>query len=186
MCVVTHTPKIETFLDIQLSRSGWWRVLKPKSIKDRYHNSNLYVCTQSRSCVQLFATPCSPPASSLHGISQARILKWFTISFSRRSSTQALNLHFLCHFHCRWILYLWAIGEARNSNKHAKFSLCQIVCWPEPPHGLSRMYELLGYIPHFLYGITAISSRASLNTWDRSNSPFTDFPWNCSFISPFL
>jgi len=26
---------------------------------------------------------CSPPGSSVHGISQARILEWFAISFSR-------------------------------------------------------------------------------------------------------
>ena len=29
---------------------------------------------------------CSPPGSSVHGISQARILEWVTVSFSRRSS----------------------------------------------------------------------------------------------------
>ena len=29
---------------------------------------------------------CSPPGSSVHGILQARILEWFTISFSRVSS----------------------------------------------------------------------------------------------------
>ena len=29
---------------------------------------------------------CSPPCSSVHGISQARILKWFTICFPRGSS----------------------------------------------------------------------------------------------------
>ena len=29
---------------------------------------------------------CSPPASSVHGISQARILEWAAISFSRLSS----------------------------------------------------------------------------------------------------
>ena len=29
---------------------------------------------------------CSPPSSSVHGIFQARILEWVTISFSRRSS----------------------------------------------------------------------------------------------------
>ena len=36
------------------------------------------------SCVRLFATPLdfSPPGSSLHGISQARILEWVAMSFS--------------------------------------------------------------------------------------------------------
>ena len=29
---------------------------------------------------------CSPPGSSVHGISQARILEWVAISFSRGSS----------------------------------------------------------------------------------------------------
>ena len=44
------------------------------------------VCFQS--WVQLFWEPrdCSPPGSSVHGISQARILEWVTISSSRRSS----------------------------------------------------------------------------------------------------
>ena len=39
-------------------------------------------------CVQLFATPldCSSPGSSVHGMSQARILGWVAISFSRGSS----------------------------------------------------------------------------------------------------
>ena len=38
-------------------------------------------------CVQLFCDPmyCSLPDSSVHGISQARILEWVAISFSRSS-----------------------------------------------------------------------------------------------------
>ena len=51
-------------------------------------------CVHVRAClfshVQLFGTPpgvlCSPPGSSVHGISQARILEWVAISFSRGSS----------------------------------------------------------------------------------------------------
>ena len=40
------------------------------------------------SCVQLFATPwtISPPGSSVHGISQARILEGVAMPFSRGSS----------------------------------------------------------------------------------------------------
>ena len=41
------------------------------------------------SCAQLFATPwtvCSPPGSSVQGISQARILEWVAISSSRGAS----------------------------------------------------------------------------------------------------
>ena len=46
---------------------------------------------------------CSPPASSVHGILQAKIVEWVAIPFSRGSSqTQGLNPGLL---HCRWILY---------------------------------------------------------------------------------
>ena len=39
------------------------------------------------SCVQLIVSPmdCSLPGSSVHGIFQARTLKWVAISFSRGS-----------------------------------------------------------------------------------------------------
>ena len=47
---------------------------------------------------------CSPPGSSVQGNSQARILEWVAISFSRGSSqeTQGQNPGLL---HCRQILY---------------------------------------------------------------------------------
>ena len=50
-----------------------------------YH---ITVFVQLLSCVQLFCDPvdCSPPGSSVHSISKARILEWVAISFSRGSS----------------------------------------------------------------------------------------------------
>ena len=44
--------------------------------------------SQSLGCVQLFFDPrdCSLPGSSVHGISQARILEWVAIFSSRGSS----------------------------------------------------------------------------------------------------
>ena len=50
---------------------------------------------------------CSLPGSTIHGISQERILEWVAISFSRGSS-QELNL---CLLHCRWTLYHLATRE---------------------------------------------------------------------------
>ena len=48
-------------------------------------HTHVYMCAQS--CSTLFISlDCSPPGSSVHGISQARILEWITISFSRGSS----------------------------------------------------------------------------------------------------
>ena len=39
---------------------------------------------------------CSPPGSSVHGISQARILKWVAITFSRGSSLPKDRTHISC------------------------------------------------------------------------------------------
>ena len=50
---------------------------------------------ESLLCVRLLCDPmdCSPPGSSVHGISQARILKWVAISFSRGSSQPRDRTH---------------------------------------------------------------------------------------------
>ena len=39
---------------------------------------------------------CGPPGSSVHRISQARILEWLTISFSRGSSCPRDQTHISC------------------------------------------------------------------------------------------
>ena len=39
---------------------------------------------------------CSPPVSSVHGISQARILEWIAVSFSRESSWPRDQTHVFC------------------------------------------------------------------------------------------
>ena len=46
------------------------------------------VVVQSLSRVQVFCdlVDCSPPSSSVHGVSQVRLLGWVAISFSSRSS----------------------------------------------------------------------------------------------------
>ena len=47
----------------------------------------------AQSCLTLCnPTDSSPPGSSVHGILQARILEWVTISFSRGSSQPRLSL----------------------------------------------------------------------------------------------
>ena len=66
-----------------------WATREVKCISRLYNSINvcIYACTLSR--VQLFLTPLvdyTAPGSSVHGISQARILEWVAISFCRRSS----------------------------------------------------------------------------------------------------
>ena len=70
-------------------------------------------------CAQLCLPPCdpmdcSPPDSSVHGIVQARILKWDAVSSSKRSSWPRDKTYISC-IHCigRQILYHWATWEAR-------------------------------------------------------------------------
>ena len=53
---------------------------------------------------------CSPPGSSVHWVSQARILEWVAISFSRGSSQSKSWTHVSSTG--RQVLYHWAIREA--------------------------------------------------------------------------
>ena len=55
---------------------------------------------------------CSLPGSSVHGISQARILEWVAISFSRRSSQPRGWIQVSCIG--RQIHYHWATKEAHT------------------------------------------------------------------------
>ena len=65
----------------------------------------------AQACLTLCnAMDCSLPGSSVHGISQAKILEWIAISFSRGSSlTERLNMRPLLG---KQILYHCAIWEA--------------------------------------------------------------------------
>ena len=67
-------------------------------------------CLVTKSCLTLLSPHGSPPGSSVHGISQSRILESVVISSSRGIfPTQVSSLHLL---HCRRILYHWATLEA--------------------------------------------------------------------------
>ena len=59
-----------------------WRKRKPGLLP-----SIPFLCAQSLGCVQLRnPMDCSPPGSSIHEVSQASILEWVAISYSRGSS----------------------------------------------------------------------------------------------------
>ena len=74
--------------------------------------ANMMCCLVAKS-VQLFCNPmaCSPPGSSVPGVSQARILEWLAISFSRASSPPRDWTHVSCI--SRWILYHGATRKAQ-------------------------------------------------------------------------
>ena len=69
-----------------------------------FHSPDSYPISRENATQRLYSLiDCSPPGSSVHGVSQARILKWVGIPFSRGLFlTQGLNPGLL---HCTWILY---------------------------------------------------------------------------------
>ena len=68
-------------------------------------------CSVAQSCPTLsHPMACSMPSSSVHGISQARILEWVAISFSRGSSWPRDRIRVSCIG--RWILYHQTTREA--------------------------------------------------------------------------
>ena len=73
-----------------------------------------YCCLVTLSCPTLcHRMDCSLPGSSVHGISQARILQWAAISFSRGSSQPKDWNHVFCKFPAFQLdSYHWAIGKA--------------------------------------------------------------------------
>ena len=88
--------RVSTLQDENNHGDGWWWWL---NIIHAFNTTELYTykwlmsvaqfsSVQSLGCVQLFCDPmdCSPPASSVQGILQVRILEWLAVCYSRRSS----------------------------------------------------------------------------------------------------
>ena len=70
---------------------------------------------------------CSPPGSSVHGITQARILEWVAFSFPGVSSWPRDQIH--VSYIGMWILYHWVTRETRNiyckkKQRHKKWLIC--------------------------------------------------------------
>ena len=76
-------------------------------------------CSREHVCLVIQLCPshcdprnCSPPGSSVCGISQARVLEWVAVSFSRGPSQLKDQTHVSCLG--RRILYHWATKEAKR------------------------------------------------------------------------
>ena len=67
-------------------------------------------CLVTKSCLTLCDPMGCRPGSSVHGISQARIMEWVAISFSRGTSQPWEQIYVSCIG--RQILYHWATWEA--------------------------------------------------------------------------
>ena len=66
-------------------------------VNHKPHHSLMCMCVHAQLCLTLCnPMDCSPPGSSVHGISQARILEWVAISFSREYSLPRDRTHISC------------------------------------------------------------------------------------------
>ena len=80
-------------------------------------------CSVTQSCLTLWnPMDCSPPGSSVHGISQARTLEWVTVFFSRGSLQPRDGTPFSCIG--RWVLYDWATREAPHTYIYTYMYVC--------------------------------------------------------------
>ena len=77
-----------------------------------------FIITKSPSCVRLSVTPgsCSPPSSSVHEISQARILEWVAISYPRGSSRPRNRTSLLPHWQAESLLlsHIYLLGGVQS------------------------------------------------------------------------
>ena len=112
MCPMEKLGKEQIFIQMpnNLKHSKISLVMKGKNIDISIYTPHIPLSLQS--CPTLCdSMDCSPPDSSVHGILQARILKWVAMP-----SYRGLNLHLLCLLHCRQILYHLATGQAHSSH----------------------------------------------------------------------
>ena len=123
-------------------------------------------------CLTLYPMDCSPPGSSVHGILQARILEWVSISFSRASSWSR-NQTQVSHSPARF----FTIWTTRKALDHV-YKICiefvtvlllfyVLVLWPWGmfPVDLSSLTRDWTCIPCI--------GRHSLNHWTTKKAPFS-------------
>ena len=93
--VFDHTLRLVVFFPPNSSLVNFAKTHLVMAKKKKYKSVLYSVASDS-----FYPMDCSPPGSSAHGILQARILEWDTISYFRGSSlTQGSNLCLLCILH---------------------------------------------------------------------------------------
>ena len=121
-------------------RRMWLQVVRRLPLDPRARKWGCCWCLVAKSCPTLCnLMGCSLPGSSVHGILQARILKWIAFSFSSVSSWPRDRTHI--SYIGRQILYHCAIREAR---KWDSWVLYADGSWLQSPQPFpSRMLSLL-------------------------------------------
>ena len=107
--------KSRCYLIYPLNKSNRINVWVRKGADMAANMGNMLACSVAKSCLTLCDPGCSLPGPSVHGILQARMLKWVAISSSRGSSWPRDWTRVSCTG--RWILYPWATRSALHVGK---------------------------------------------------------------------
>ena len=109
----------------------------------RGYNRKVKVKVSQQSCLTLYdPMDCSPPGSSVHGILQARVLKWVAISFSRGSSWPRDQPCIFCVSYFGSWIYLWSL--------RIYFAVVQFMSDSFLPCGLQlTSFPVPHYLPEF-------------------------------------
>ena len=108
-------------ISCEFSLNWPWNYEETQAFGSSPNNDLCYCWLVAKSCPTL----CNPmdysqPGSSVHEISQARILEWVANALLQGIfPTQGTNPYLL---HCRRILYHWATGEGQQWSSHQLFS----------------------------------------------------------------
>ena len=112
----------------------------------------MFLCMHTQLCTTLYyPMDLSPPDFSVHGISQARIVKWVAISSSRGSSRSRDQTCISCFG--RWILCHWATW---TSLCHFKVPSNLTSTLNNLPFSIDKTVELV--YTHNLYSVSHITS----------------------------
>ena len=156
---------------------GSWGGIKGRDVI--FHHNPCYCYLFTKSCPTLcHPMDYSPPGFSVHGISQARILEWVAISFSRGSSQPGEWTQVSCFagspLHCRQILY--QLSHFPGLPVH----------W-QPPWNLERLPYSLNFLPNFSslcqnLASAVITKKKMLSQTYCSNCYYiqsTGYLWHC-------
>ena len=88
---------------------------------------SVYACSVTLSCLTLYdPMDCSPPGSSVHGISEAIILEWVAISSPRVESRRQLKTTTIIQAsHTR---FLNIVVSVEMKNSWILHKICMLIC----------------------------------------------------------
>ena len=112
-------PKSQLAAEQPLTEKGWTHQQKMPHIRQRRSPKKMVKSEVAQSCPTLCdSMDCSLPGSPVHGIFQARTLKWVAISFSRRSSQPRDQTQ--VSLTAGRVFTIWVIREAQQDGRRSK------------------------------------------------------------------